>query len=472
MSITTTSAGADSVTEAPESLTQVRTVLDMLATGQWWKASEADLLDVLTVAGRVRHELARVEVHATAEVLNRGMPAGRGLKAVDYLTQAQGRAAPAPQVGHAVMTVRLAEALNDLGSTAGLGTGPDAGPNGAPPVAEDAGEHTDDEEPGGLAQTLAAFEAGMMGPSRAASIVRFHNEVERHSPPEALDEAMTVINTGATDSHQVRGNRLDALENDAEPTDLVRKHGWTDRELGVVISRSRRIIKPAKEQEDEERRGRSFRTLHALPRGEMTEYRLVVEPEGAAIIEAAVSALSAPAKDEEGRLDARSPAQRRADALLTVVQRGVSAPEGVPQTSKAQVMVTIPWSELLNSTYGAGITATGQVLSPGVVRRMACDGSIIPVVLGTKGEILDMGHEKRLFTPGQHRALWHRDTMCTFPGCTIPPQWCDAHHVAHWVDGGPTDLSNGALLCGRHHTYVHTHDLTATVTDTEVTWHT
>src|SRR5699024_824611 len=72
----------------------------------------------------------------------------------------------------------------------------------------------------------------------------------------------------------------------------------------------------------------------------------------------------------------------------------------------------------------------------------------------------------------QHRALWLRDKQCTFPGCTIPPQWCDAHHVDHWVNGGPTDLSNGALLCQRHHTYVHTHDLTATVTDTDVTWHT
>lgn len=479
MSTFTTSAGTDPVTEAPASLTQVRTVLDALAGGHWWQASERDLLDVLAVAGRVRHELARVEVHATAEVLNRGMSTARGMSAVDYLTRAQGRDAPAPPVGHALMTVRLAEALNDQGSPPGLGTGPDATDQSASEeVAEgaadalSAGEHEQDGAPAGLVHTLSAFEAGMIGPSRVASIIRFHNEVEHHSPPDALAEAMDVINTGATDTHTVRGKRLDALSSDADPQDVVRQHGWTDRELGVVLSRSRRIIKPAKEQEIEERRGRSFRSLYALPRGEMTEYRLVVEPEAAAIMEAAIAALSAPAKDEEGRLDARSPAQRRADALLTVVQRGVSAPTGVPQTAKAQVMVTIPWSELLAATNGAGITATGQVLSPNVVRRMACDGSIIPVVLGSKGEILDMGREKRLFTPGQHRALWHRDKMCTFPGCTIPPQWCDAHHLAHWVDGGPTDLDNGALLCQRHHTYVHNHELTATVTPTGVTWHT
>src|SRR5699024_6821499 len=125
MSTTTTSAGTDPVTEAPASLTQVRSVLDGLAGGQWWQASESDLIDVLAFAGRLRHELTRVEVHATAEMLGRGMATGRALGAVDYLTRAQGRDAPAPQVGHAQMVVRLAEALNEINSAPGLGTGPD-----------------------------------------------------------------------------------------------------------------------------------------------------------------------------------------------------------------------------------------------------------------------------------------------------------------------------------------------------------
>jgi hypothetical protein len=40
-----------------------------------------------------------------------------------------------------------------------------------------------------------------------------------------------------------------------------------------------------------------------------------------------------------------------------------------------------------------------------------------------------------------------------------------------WILGGPTDLTNGALLCGRHHTLVHQLRLTATITDTGITWH-
>ena len=44
--------------------------------------------------------------------------------------------------------------------------------------------------------------------------------------------------------------------------------------------------------------------------------------------------------------------------------------------------------------------------------------------------------------PKQVQALWIRDKGCTFPGCSRPPSWCDAHHCWHWCDGGPTDLSN------------------------------
>jgi hypothetical protein len=68
-------------------------------------------------------------------------------------------------------------------------------------------------------------------------------------------------------------------------------------------------------------------------------------------------------------------------------------------------------------------------------------------------------------------ALYLRDAGCTFPGCSRPPSWCDAHHCRHWCDGGPTDLTNMALLCPRHHTIVHQKGYTATVDACGVTWH-
>ena len=132
--------------------------------------------------------------------------------------------------------------------------------------------------------------------------------------------------------------------------------------------------------------------------------------------------------------------------------------------------MTMDWDDLTDRT-GAGTTLTGDLLAPETVRRMACDASIIPAVLGTKSELLDLGRTSRLATPKLLQALYLRDRGCTFPGCSRPPSWCDAHHVPHWCDGGPTDLTNMALLCPRHHTIVHQKGYTATVTATEVTWH-
>ena len=60
---------------------------------------------------------------------------------------------------------------------------------------------------------------------------------------------------------------------------------------------------------------------------------------------------------------------------------------------------------------------TGKLLAPETIRRMACDATIIPVVLGTDSEVLDVGRAKRLFTPGMLHALWLRDKGCTIPGC-------------------------------------------------------
>jgi hypothetical protein len=167
----------------------------------------------------------------------------------------------------------------------------------------------------------------------------------------------------------------------------------------------------------------------------------------------------------------RSAARRRADALLEVVGRGVAGGTTLPGGVKAQVVVTIPLADLEEQVVGAGLTATGELMSPGAVRRLACDAHLIPMVLGGRGEVLDLGRAARLFTPAQRRAVAHRDGHCTYPGCTRDSSWCDVHHLRWWSRDGPTDVANAALLCERHHTLVHQRDLVGTVDANGVTWH-
>lgn len=124
----------------------------------------------------------------------------------------------------------------------------------------------------------------------------------------------------------------------------------------------------------------------------------------------------------------------------------------------------------LGSARVHGTVAAGTVLAPDTIRAIACDAAVIPAVLGHDRQILDYGRTQRLFPPALVRALWLRDEHCTFPGCDIPAAWCDAHHLHHWADGGPTNLDNAALLCSRHHTIVHRDHLTATTTPSGITW--
>jgi hypothetical protein len=190
----------------------------------------------------------------------------------------------------------------------------------------------------------------------------------------------------------------------------------------------------------------------------LAEYRLTLDPEGRAVLEAALGPLSAPTP-VEGERDLRSSDRRRGEALVTLVRRAVASADQGPRHTKSQLFVTVDLQTLRSGLQGAGVSVggpeAGALLAPETVRRLACDATIIPTVLGAAGAVVDLGMEVRLFTSAQVKRLWLRDGHCTYPGCDMPGQWADAHHLVHWADGGPTDLSNAALLCERHHTVVH-----------------
>lgn len=159
-----------------------------------------------------------------------------------------------------------------------------------------------------------------------------------------------------------------------------------------------------------------------------------------------------------------------------MLTRGASAPASVPGRPVTQVVVTIALSNLIAGVRGAGqvlgqrFGSTNLTLDPGTVRRMACDADVIPIVLGTASELLDLGRTHRLVTPGMRKALWVRDQGCTYPECTIPAAWTEAHHITHWSNGGPTSMDNLTLLCGRHHTTVHNSGAHALIEHGHVHW--
>jgi Domain of unknown function (DUF222) len=190
-------------------------------------------------------------------------------------------------------------------------------------------------------------------------------------------------------------------------------------------------------------------------------FRLVgrFDPESAAVIAAALDGLAKPLPSTADGPDPRTPGERYADAFTELCRRQLASGD-LPTRGgeKPQIVVTMGLDRLRNSV-GSGLLDSGERLSPQTVRKLACDAQVLPALLGTDAQPLDLGRSSRTFTPAQRRALGLRDgNGCAFPGCDRPLVWCDGHHIRHWIDGGPTDLANGILLCCYHHTTIHLGD--------------
>ena len=228
----------------------------------------------------------------------------------------------------------------------------------------------------------------------------------------------------------------------------------------------------------------------------------LLDPEGGQTLTAALEPLARPANAQDANAqDARSGDQRRADALVELARRALEAGQ-LPQTGgvRPQLQVLVELDSLLGHPHALGGEVGGMgPISPEACRRLACDGAVTRVVVtrhhghdagpgdhhgpplehepggagdlagwlraamdrlppilgGAPSQPLDVGRTSRVLTPAQRIALAVRDGGCVFPDCQRPLAWCEGHHLLHWLDGGPTDLANLALLCRAHHRALH-----------------
>ena len=178
----------------------------------------------------------------------------------------------------------------------------------------------------------------------------------------------------------------------------------------------------------------------------------VLTGEDGSLLRTAVEAFSA-----IGQNDFRSPSQRRADGLVELARQVLEGGRtrrvnGV----KPHLTMTVS-AETLRRTPGAPGASLrwGAVVPAETARRLACDASITEVGLTAEGDPLAYGRTRRTIPPALRRLVILRDRHCRFPGCDMPPEWCDVHHIVHWMDGGETTLANSGLLCRRHHRMLH-----------------
>ena len=244
----------------------------------------------------------------------------------------------------------------------------------------------------------------------------------------------------------------------AEPqlVEAARIHSIGD--LGRVVAYWRQAVEREREIDGEEalrarRRLHASVTMHGMVRVDGT-----LDPEtGETVLTALRAVMDAETRGRsKGEVDDRSPAQRRADALGEVCRQWLDRPER-PTVGGELPHVTVTVSADTLAGADSGVCEMDHVgpISIDTARRLACDASVMRVVLSERSEPLDVGRRSKVVPPSLRRAVIVRDRHCRFPGCDRPQTWCDAHHVVHWADGGSTALSNLILLCRQHHRAIH-----------------
>ncbi|SEJ24815.1 HNH endonuclease [Demequina mangrovi] len=334
----------------------------------------------------------------------------------------------------------------------------------------DAGRALEGVEPAPAASGAGASEDGAA--DAAGTAVPVPVPAPRHPHVAAALDRLEISVDCATQIIDM----LDALEERVEPDRLTRaERELVARARGMSATRFAAVVRRTRAALDIHAHEKSLARMRAGRWVRMHEDRdgMIVlngrlDPETAAPVRAALDALVGDAmrrsKDAVGE-DTRSTDQMRADALAGLSRHGLGCAATDLPLSTVTVVVRVAEKDLHEGLGLGEVDGTSTPVDVATVRRMAADAHLIPAVLGSRGELLDLGRRRRLFTRSQRLALGERDGGCAF--CGAPQAWTDAHHIRWWGrDHGLTDLANGVLLCGHCHTTVHTQgwDIHATAT--------
>ncbi len=280
-----------------------------------------------------------------------------------------------------------------------------------------------------LPETSAAFAAGEISRQHAAAIA----------------DACTV-------------ERIDALR-EVEPQLVELARQVKPKDVRAVVRRLADAIDGDNGASSDEEQLERRRVHASVTIGGMVMSDVLLDPEGGEIY---LTALNAEMEADRQAGDTRTAPERRADAFVNIFRRvldmgaikgtGVVRPH-VTAVYDAADLERLGGPEVVQQAR-ADAANVGR-LSKATLHRITCDCSISRVITDGPSQVLDVGRATRTISPALRRALIVRDEHCQRNGCDRPGAWCDAHHIVHWEDGGPTNLENTKLLCRRHHIEEH-----------------
>ncbi|MEC3919067.1 HNH endonuclease signature motif containing protein [Nocardia sp. CDC160] len=431
-------------------MTEVTNVADTVLNGGLNRLTDGDAVEFMRRLEICKRQLAALDSALVIEASERDLPRKAGVKdAVPFLRQTLGLSRH-----DAATRVKIAGACGEF-----------LGADGKPrPVA--------------LAATANAFETGVISRDHVRGIVDImtHLPADVPTPARVETEALLVEHcvTGMPDDLPKIGREILAR---LDPDGTVISDADRRRRRGITISRPG-VDGMSKIE------GWLTPELRALLDAIFAK---LARPGMCNLDDADTEILTATARVESkvleaaARRDRRDAAQRTHDALFALVTAlqpvtdtaadaaattatGIAAAKvgkpvklGKHRGLPVEVVVTMSLADLERGA-GMATTASGGHLSISEALKLAKNSRPVLAVLDKDEIPLYLAHGERLATSGQRLALIARDRGCTHPGCDVPASMCAAHHVIDWAKGGPTDLTNLALVCDHHHAMVNDSD--------------
>ena len=436
----------DTCTRSRAALAALTTAVTTLRDVGPWQASDAEVADLVVGLETACRSLAGVQLAVIADGIDRGLPFTTGA--------GTGQSAPGRWV-RSLVSVNPGEAGRRAALASAVFTGPRA--------AE-------------LAATRDAVLAGSISTAHAQVVVTAVEQLlPPHTPAGLVDdatrvEAQTLLLDAATGGTGDYSGPDVATHQGVDPTQLAK--------AGLALTATLdpghgdRLAK----DEDRQHQLRTF-TVTPLPSGMCHAQGLLSKAAGHALI-GVLQSLSAPQPAADGTPDPRTAGMRTHDGLAAAV-RLLQGQNGVLPGAHGSANRLVVSVDVHTLAAHLGITQSQRPtltpvrvaelagrwpLSPLAAQVMSCDADLVAVLTGPNGAPLDVADTVYPFTARQRTAITNRDRHCTFGTCTAPTAWCHVHHLQPYARGGPTTVTNGALLCGVHHRHVHAHHLTGTIT--------
>src|SRR5688572_14274374 len=284
--------------------------------------------------------------------------------------------------------------------------------------------------------------------------------------PGAAREKVRVANAlgtlprlaGALASGELSYSKVRALTRVATPETeerlLAVGRTGTAEHVERIVRGWRRVDRIAENRESI--RQQRSRALHVYPDEDgMVVIRGRLTPEVGALLMRALEAARETVRKPHRVEDTPSMGQQQADALALLAETALhhGLDPGAPG-ERYQVVVHVDAAALADPDQdGQSVLEDGAHVPAETSRRLACDASRVVMRHDADGHLMEVGARTRTIPPSLRRALQNRDQGCRFPGCGLP--FGQGHHIRHWAQGGPTTLSNLAMLCRRHHRAVH-----------------